>query len=142
MRTWSPSGQLRARPFLLLRLVGLILVAAAGVTGCTSGESAPATPAADVPFEVEVNPTFVAVINRSTRPLTDIRVTIIPAGPLRFTSSSSRLEARGRAAMKIAEFRAQDNSPLTLRVIKPRSVLVEVLDADRKKHQLQVPWAR
>lgn len=33
-------------------------------------------------------------------------------------------------------------SPLNLRIVKPRSVLVEVTDPDGKQLRLEVPWKR
>jgi hypothetical protein len=111
------------------------------VSGCAAGESAPvAAAAADLPFEVQVTSMYVAVTNRSGRPLTNIRVTIIPAGLLRFTSSYSRIESRGRRIFNISDFRARDSSPLSLRIVKPQSVLVELTDGGGKELQAQVPW--
>ena len=123
-------------------LLGLLL-AAASVTGCGDSETTvAATPAADLPFEVRVTSLYVEVTNKATRPLTDIRVTVIPAGPLRFTSAYYRIEARGRRVFNIGDFRARDNSPLNLRVVSPRSVLVELKDPDGKEQKLEVPWKR
>jgi hypothetical protein len=85
---------------------------------------------------------YVEVTNKASRPLTEIRVTVIPAGPLRFTSAYSRIEARGRRVFNIGDFRAHDNSPLNLRIVKPRSVLVELKDPDGKDVRLEVPWKR
>ena len=98
--------------------------------------------AADVPFDVQVTSLYIQVANKATRPLTDIRVTVIPAGLLRFTSTYSRIEARGRRVFNIGDFRAHDNSPLNLRIVKPRSVLVELKDPDGKDVKLEVPWKR
>jgi hypothetical protein len=124
-----------------VKRLALVLVAASAI-GCAAGESAPAAAAADLPFGVNVTSMYVEVMNRSTRPLTGIRVTVVPAGPLRFTSSYSRIEAQGRRVFNIGDFRAHDNSPLNLRIVKPRSVVVEVTDPDGKPLRLEVPWKR
>jgi hypothetical protein len=137
VKTWSQS---RKAGTLAGPLISILLIGTASTTGCARGESTPDAATAEVPFEVEVSQLFVTVVNRSTRPITDIRVTIVPAGPLRFTSEYSRLDPGARRAFSLGSFRARDNTPLNLRVVRPRSVLVEATDGDGEEHQLRLPW--
>jgi hypothetical protein len=138
MRTWFSVPAKRAASGSIIVLVALF--GAAPAAGCARGEPAPDTASADVPFDVEVSQLFVTVVNRSTRPISDIRVTIVPAGPLRFTADYARLDPGAKRAFSMNGFRARDNTPLNLRVVRPRSVLVEATDADGEKHELRLPW--
>lgn len=132
---WSPS--VLSRPLLGL----LLLVGSAPVLGCAAGE-AESVAAADVPFEVTVSELSVTVFNQMSRPLTEVKVTIIPAGALRYSSTAPRIEPRSRRAFNTRDFRAHEGSPFDLRVARPRSVLVTAVDDEGKEHQLQVPWKR
>jgi hypothetical protein len=144
VKTWFPFGISRAvvGSVLPLHLVGFLLLGTVPVAGCGSDESTSAEAAAALPFEAEVTELYVSVLNRSPYALTDIRVTIIPTGLLRFTSTAAQLEGRGRRTFNIRDFRAHDGSTLDPRMSRPKSVLVVARDANGKEHQLQVPWKR
>lgn len=143
MKTWFPSCTPRAVVGLLsFSLLGCLLLATVPVAGCGADESTSAEAAAALPFEVEVSELYVTVTNRSMQELTNVRVTIIPAGMLRFTASAARLDGRAKRTLSIRDFRAHDGSSIDLRLSRPKSVLIEVMDADGKAHTLQVPWKR
>lgn len=144
MKTWSPSGEHRLviRCLLCPGLVGFFLLTTVPIIGCADGETTSAAAVAESPFQVDVSEMYVTVLNRSSLGLRDIRVTIIPDGQLRFTSPFVRLAPRGKRVFTINEFRSQDNTPLSLRVVRPRSVSVEATDDIGKPHRLQVPWRR
>jgi hypothetical protein len=122
-------------------VLGVLLLATTTVTGCAAGDAESAA-AADVPFEVSVSELSVTVFNQASRPLTDVKVTIIPAGALRYSHSAPRIEPRSRRAFPTRDFRAHEGSPLDLRVARPRAVHVTAIDDEGREHELQVPWRR
>src|SRR5690554_2364931 len=97
-----------------------VVVALSGwSTGCSSGPYA--QPESD-PFKIDVRSDTVTVVNRSGAGVENVRISIVPAGPVTFLTMLSRLESGQERSFNISNFRGTDGSRLSLSVTKPRSV--------------------
>jgi len=117
----------------------IILVVAAWGVGCAEQGSAEKL-ADDAPLFVSTTPTSVTLRNQTGLPLTDVKIVVVPYGPVQFAASFSRLEASDRRELALGDFRSSDGAPLNPRFIKPRSVRATAKDIVGKSYDVEVPW--
>ena len=89
---------------------------------------------------VETSSLFVTVENRAGQPLLDIKVALKPASGTLFTAFLSRLEAGAKRDMSLADFRSNDQTTFSLRLQRPKQVIVTATDLVGKKYEVTVPW--
>jgi hypothetical protein len=86
---------------------------------------------------------FVAVENRSNRPIYDVQVTIEPAGGVKpFTTVVSRLDGGETRNVPLDSFRGADGAGLNRMFVRPRTVRAIAADVDGQKHETAVAWAQ
>ena len=119
--------------------LAIILAAAAWGAGCAEQGSAQKLPD-DAPLFLSTTPTSVTLRNQTGLPLTDVKIVVVPYGPVQFAASFSRLEATDRRELALGDFRSSDGSPLNPRFIKPRSVRATAKDIVGKSYDVEVPW--
>jgi hypothetical protein len=134
----SVAGSLVLLSFAIIVSSGIIVSAGCGNGG--SGSEAVAAQEASTALDVELSQLFVTVANRADRALLDVRVTIVPVGPVTFSASVPRLEPAQKHSFPMGNFRGRDGTPLNLRMVRPRSVRVHAADATGRTHELELPW--
>ena len=117
----------------------LLAMSAWLAAGCSERGSAEKL-AEDAPLLVSTTSTAVAVLNRAGLPLTDVKMVIVPYGPVVFEKSIARLEATERREVALGEFRSGDGAALNLRFVKPKSVRVSARDVVGKSYEVELPW--
>jgi len=89
---------------------------------------------------VSATATAVAVQNQAGLPLTDVKLVIVPYGPVAFEKSFARLEATERREVSLGEFRSSDGAALNMRFVKPRTVRASARDVVGKSYAVEIPW--
>ena len=89
---------------------------------------------------VETSSLFVTVENRAGQPLLDVKVALKPASGTLFTAFLSRLETGAKRDMSLADFRSNDQTTFSLRLQRPKQVIVTATDLVGKKYEVTVPW--
>lgn len=118
-------------------LVGIV-AAAFALVGC--GASVPAGAAAEGPLQVEVSQLWITVVNTSSSPLIDVRVTIEAVASREFTATYGRLEPGQRRNFGYADLRSRDGTPFNRQIHRPRTVRVSASDTARQPYQVELPW--
>ena len=117
----------------------IVLVAIAWGGGCAERGSADKL-RDDAPLFLSTTPTSVTIRNQSGLPLTDVKIVIVPYGPIAFAATVSRLEGSARRELTLGEFRSSDGAPLNPRFIKPRAVRATAKDIVGKSYDVEVAW--
>lgn len=124
------------RPTLVV--VG-VLLAASVCGGCAGSTTGAVTQSSEL--EVQVSQLFVTVANRGGRALLDVRVDLHPVGGATvFTTTYPRMDPGQKSNFSLGSLRGRDGTPLNLRVVKPKMVVVTAKDSDGKTYETQVPW--
>lgn len=89
---------------------------------------------------VETSSLFVTVENRAGQPLVDVAVALKPASGTLFSTSISRLETGAKRDLALSDFRSNDGTGYSLRLQRPKQVLVTARDLAGKKYETTVPW--
>jgi hypothetical protein len=89
---------------------------------------------------VETSSLFVTVENRAGQPLEDVKITLKPPSGVLFTTSIWRLETGAKRDLPLSDFRSSDGTSFSLRLQRPKQVLVTASDLVGKKHEVTVPW--
>ena len=122
-----------------------LAVVASGCSAASSsgGEAGAVATAGTTPatLAVEVNSMFVTVENRAGQPLLNVRVAI-QGGRTPFTAVINRLETGQKQDLSYGNFGSRDGTPFSLRVARPRAIVVTAEDFAGKKHEMTVPWER
>ena len=116
-----------------LSLLGLFFA------GCS--EQGSASQGSDAPVLVSTSSMFLTVKNQAGVPLTDVTVSIVP--PTRttvYTKFFGRLENSESRDIMFGDFTGRDGTPLSLRVVKPKTVEVKGTGADAKTYEVSIPW--
>ena len=135
--TYAPRSALAAVGGILV--LGWMVSACsgpAGETGAvgTSGEGGTA-------IAIQSSSLYVTVENRAGVPLLDLRVAINPVGgATTFTKMIGRLEAGEKRDLALGEFSGRDGTPFSLRVVRPKNVVVTAADFVGKKYEVTAPW--
>jgi hypothetical protein len=108
------------------------------LAGCS--EQGAATQA-NAPIKVQSSQMFITVKNDAGVPLTDVTISVFP--PTRttvYTKYVGRLENSESRDVMLGDFSGRDGTPLSLRVVTPKSVEVKGTGADGKDYDVSVPW--
>ena len=89
---------------------------------------------------VETSSLFVTVENRAGQPLEDVKITLKPPSGVLFTTSIWRLETGAKRDLPLSDFRSSDGTGFSLRLQRPKQVLVTAADLVGKKYEITVPW--
>jgi hypothetical protein len=85
------------------------------------------------------SPPIVTVENLTDQPLVDINVGL-KSGILVFSDSISRLEAKEKRQLRHGDFASRDGTPFSLRVARPREVVITAKDLSGKQMESTVAW--
>jgi hypothetical protein len=85
------------------------------------------------------SPPIVTVENLTDAPLVDINVAL-KSGILVFSDSISRLEPKEKRQLRHGDFASRDGTPFSLRVARPRDVIVTAKDLGGKQMEATLPW--
>ena len=85
------------------------------------------------------SPPVVTVENLTDQPLVDINVSL-KSGILVFTDGISRLEAKEKRQLRHGDFASRDGTPFSLRIARPREVILTAKDLSGKQMEATVPW--
>ena len=118
-------------------LMGIVAVAFA-LVGCSA--SMPARAITEGPLQVEVSQLWITVVNTSSSPLIDVRVTVEAVAAQEFTATYGRLEPGQRRNFGYADLRNRDGTPFNRQVHRPRIVRVSASDTARQPYQVELPW--
>ena len=128
---------------LIRRSRRALSVAALTVAACAAGCSERGSGEKlldNAPLLVSITPTSVTLQNRAGLPLADIKIVIVPYGPVEFAKSFARFETSERREVSLGEFRSADGAALNLRFVRPRSVRVSAKDVVGKSYEVEIPW--
>ena len=73
------------------------------------------------------------------QPLVDINVAL-KSGILLFSDSISRLEPKEKRQLRHGDFASRDGTPFSLRIARPREVILTAKDLSGKQMEATVPW--
>lgn len=122
---------------VLVGVAALVLLGSAGCGGSTPTGAA----VAEGPLEVQVSQLYITVANKSSGPLMDVRVTIVPSGRMvEFTASYNRLEPGQRRNFSYNDLKSRDGTQFNMRLHKPRAVRVTAMDNQKTPHEIELPW--
>lgn len=121
-------------------LVGVVALVLLGSVGC--GGSLPVGAAVtEGPLEVQVSQLFISVANKSSGPLIDVRVTLVPSGRMvEFTATYNRLEPGQRRNFSYNDLKSRDGTQFNMRLHRPRAVRVTATDGQKTPYEIELPW--
>jgi hypothetical protein len=91
---------------------------------------------------LETSNQSVTVTNNAGKPIEDVRIAIQPFGSAPpFTSTLRRMENAEKREISLAQFRSNDGTTFSPRLIKARQVTVTATDIVGKKHEVTRAWA-
>jgi hypothetical protein len=91
---------------------------------------------------IETSNQSVTITNNAGKPIEDVRIAIQPIGNAPpFISMLRRMENAERREISLAQFRSNDGTTFSPRLIKARQVVVTATDIVGKKHELTKAWA-
>jgi hypothetical protein len=125
----------------LVPFVGVITLGTV-VSGCSgSGADGAVGTSGQVAFlAVDTSaPPVVTVENVTEQPLVDINVSL-KSGMLTFSESISRLEVKEKRALRHGDFASRDGTSFSLRITRPREVIVTAKDLSGKQMESTIPW--
>jgi hypothetical protein len=124
-------------------LIPLVVVAlSSAFTACSnsSANDAVGTSGQDAFVLVDTSSgPFVTIENRTDHPLVDVSIGL-KSGILTFSDSISRLEPKEKRQLRHADFTSRDGTSFSLRVAKPRTVLISARDLTGKTFETSKPW--
>jgi hypothetical protein len=125
------------RPLLTAVVLGVgWLVAACSQSGAVgSGQS-------ESGIVIQTSSMFVTVDNRAGQPLVDVKIALKPASGTLFTNYIPRLESGAKKDLALSDFRSIDGTGYSLRLQRPRQVIVTASDLVGKKYETTVPWSQ
>jgi hypothetical protein len=92
---------------------------------------------------VETSNQSVTVTNNAGKPIEDVRIAIQPIGNAPpFISTLRRMENAEKREISLAQFRSNDGTTFSPRLVKARQVSVTATDIVGKKHELTKAWGR
>ena len=108
------------------------------VAGCAGGGvAAPA----DSPVTIESSDRYLTVRNVAGMALTNVMIGIKPASVQpEYQVLVRRLEGGAERQFPLAEFRGNDGTPLTLRVVTVRHVHITATDINGREYDVELPW--
>lgn len=119
-----------------LRVVGAL--AAVVMVGCAGGGIAAPI---DSPVTIETSQMYLTVRNVAGVPLTDVMIAIKPTGVQpEYQMRLRRLDNAQERNLPLVEFRGVDGTPLTLRIVRPRSVRITATDVRGTEYDVELPW--
>ena len=121
-------------------VVGSLAVACSDALKVQSEGGAVGTAGNSAAIAVQTSSLFVTVENRAGQPLVDVRITLKPPSGVLFTTSIWRLEPSAKRDVSLSDFRSSDGTSFSLRIQRPRQVLVAATDLFGKKYDVTVPW--
>ena len=122
-------------------LVGWLAVACSDtLKGQREGGAVGSTGNSPAAIAVETSSLFVTVENRAGLPLVDVKIALKPPSGVLFTTSIWRLEPGAKRDLSLADFRSNDGTGFSLRLQRPKQVLVNARDPFGKKYEVTVPW--
>ncbi|HVH29211.1 MAG TPA: hypothetical protein VM818_20795 [Vicinamibacterales bacterium] len=133
--TWAPR---RA----LVPLVGVITFSSvlAGCSGSSANGAVGTSGDAGNFIAVDTaSPPVVTLQNMTDQPLVDINVAL-KSGILLFSDSISRLEPKEKRQLRHGDFASRDGTPFSLRIARPREVILTAKDLSGKQMEATVPW--
>ena len=129
-----------------------LITAVALVVGCLAGACS-ATPkgqieagavgsAGNAPaaIAVQTSSLFVTVENHGDQPLVDVKIALKPPSGVVFSTSIWRLEPGAKRDLSLSDFRSNDGTGFSLRLQRPKQVVVTATDLMAKKYEVTVPW--
>ena len=116
-------------------LVALSLLAA----GCS--DQGVASQDANAPVKIQTSQMYVTVRNDSGLPLNDVTVSIVPVGRTTiYGKFLGRLDNAQSRDVMLSEFIGRDGTPFSLRVARPRSVVVKGKDVKGQDYNIETGW--
>jgi hypothetical protein len=96
---------------------------------------------ANAAIGVQTSQLSIVVENKVGMPLTDVDVAILPiGGATEFKKYIGRLENAEKRDVSLGDFYGRDGTPLSLRVVRPRTVRVTAKDLTNNPYKVEVPW--
>jgi hypothetical protein len=117
----------------------LLVVLSLLVAGCS--DQGVASQDANAPVKIQISQMYVTVRNDSGMPLNDVSVSIVPLGRSTIYSKFvGRLDNAQSRDVMLGEFMGRDGTPFSLRVAKPRSVVVTGKDVKGQDYNIETAW--
>jgi hypothetical protein len=109
------------------------------VAGCS--DQGAASQDANAPVKIQTSQMYVTVRNESGLALNDVDVSIVPVGRSTvFNKFVGRLENAQSRDVMLSEFVGRDGTPFSLRVVKPRSVVVKGKNVNGQDVTTETAW--
>jgi hypothetical protein len=90
---------------------------------------------------VQTSQLSIVVENKVGMPLTDVDIAIVPVGgATEFKKYIGRLENAEKRDLSLGDFYGRDGTPLSLRVVRPKSVRITAKDLTNNPYKVEVPW--
>ncbi len=90
---------------------------------------------------VQTSQLSIVVENKVGMPLTDVDIAVVPVGgATEFKKFVGRLENAEKRDLSLGDFYGRDGTPLSLRVVRPKSVRVTAKDLTNNPYKIEVPW--
>jgi hypothetical protein len=122
-------------------VVGCLAVACSATPKGQSAEGAVgSTGNSPAVIAVQTSSLFVTVENHGDQPLVDVKIALKPPSGVVFSTSIWRLEPGAKRDMSLSDFRSNDGTGFSLRLQRPKQVLVTATDLMGKKYEVTVPW--
>jgi hypothetical protein len=122
-------------------VVGCLAVACSATPKGQSAEGAVgSTGNSPAVIAVQTSSLFVTVENHGDQPLVVVKIALKPPSGVVFSTSIWRLEPGAKRNMSLSDFRSNDGTGFSLRLQRPKQVLVTATDLMGKKYEVTVPW--
>jgi hypothetical protein len=109
------------------------------IAGCS--ERGAANSDANSPVKVETSAMYVTIRNEAGMALNEVSVAIVPVGrSTTYTKFVGRLESQEARKVMLGDFIGRDGTPFSLRVVKPRSVVVKGRDVKGTEYTTESGW--
>jgi hypothetical protein len=122
-------------PFVGVITLGVVL---SGCSDSSAGAVGTSGQAAFLAIDTTAPP-VVTVENLTDQPLVDVTVNL-KSGILQFSESISRLEPKEKRQLRHGDFASRDGTSFSLRLARPRDVIVSARDLAGKQMETTMEW--
>jgi hypothetical protein len=134
-----PGFRVKSAPCIPFGRAAFIGATALAVMACT-GTGIPVQ-GSNAAIGVQMSQLSIVVENKVGMPLTDVDIAIVPVGgATEFKKYVGRLENAEKRDLSLGDFYGRDGTPLSLRVVRPKSVRVTAKDLTNNPYTVEVPW--